>query len=70
MILSYDYNATNHRKMPSLRSTACYIGAIDSRSTGFARIEITPPSNIADGGLIMELTERFTFDSISNWLAI
>jgi len=28
------------------------------------------PSNAADGGLIMELTERLTFDSISEQLAI
>lgn len=34
------------------------------------RLEIATPSSTADGGLIMELTERLTFDSISNCLAI
>lgn len=46
------------------------------QSARLARLEIAaalrraaPSSTVADGGLIMELTERLTFDSISNCLA-
>lgn len=66
------------------RSTACHVGAISSRSIcrsgsvqlrsygpdRSARLEIAPSPSTADGSLIMELTERLTFDSISNCLAI
>lgn len=57
------------------RSTACHVGAISSPTFNLpgslgSKLRRAAPSSTADGGLIMELTERLTFDSISDCLAI